>query len=96
MTSVATAEAAAAMLISEHEQTLGQMATSILQVNEAGEGRIRGNLHGEVNHPIKDVAKGNWTTRPNWAMWATSQSILRAWVQPETRTRDRESAGDQP
>ncbi len=46
------------MLISKHEQTLGQMATSILQVNEDGEGRIRRNLHGEVNDPIKDVAKG--------------------------------------
>jgi hypothetical protein len=34
------------------------VAAGILQVDEAGKSRIRRNLHGEVDHPIKDVAKG--------------------------------------
>ncbi len=70
--SVATPKAAAAVLIHENDEALGKMPASILKVDEAGQDRVRLAPHA------------NWTTLPYWAMWATSQSMLRAWVQPET------------
>jgi hypothetical protein len=102
MPSVAAAEAAAAMLVREDEEPLSQMPTLILDVDEMREGDIIVQLDGEMDDTIEDVAKGaihtlaDWTTLPNWAMWAATRSVSRWGVQPDTRTLDKDSAGDHP
>jgi hypothetical protein len=55
-------ETQAAMLISQNEAVLGNMASIVLEVNEPD--CIRGNLHGEVDGSVKHIANGP-TTAPS-------------------------------
>jgi hypothetical protein len=58
MTSVPTPKAAAAVLVSKDEETLGEMAASVLQINKTRQHSLRQNLHSEVDNAIKDIAQG--------------------------------------
>jgi hypothetical protein len=58
MPSVATAETAAAVLVREDEEPLGQVPPLILNVDEVREGDVTVELDGEVDDTIKDIAKG--------------------------------------
>jgi hypothetical protein len=53
--SVPTVEAAATVLIGEHEEALRNMAASILEVYETGQDRVRGDLHGKMHHTVEHV-----------------------------------------
>jgi hypothetical protein len=55
---VPTPKAAAAVLVCKHKEVLAEVASSILEVNEAGQDCLRQNLYGEVDHSIKNVAQG--------------------------------------
>ncbi len=57
VTSVPTPKAAAAMLVGEDEEALGEMAASVLQVDEAGQHCIRQNLHGEMDNAVEDITQ---------------------------------------
>jgi hypothetical protein len=57
MTSVPTPKAAAAVLVSEDEEALGEMAAGVLQVNEARQHSIRQNLHDEMDNAVEDITK---------------------------------------
>jgi hypothetical protein len=79
------------------------VSTLILDVDEMREGDVVVQLDGEVDDTIEDIAKG--TVHPPgglddpteaWAMWAATRSVSRWGVQPDTRTLDKESAGDHP
>ncbi len=45
------------MLISKDEKALGQVAASILQVDEARQHSIRQDLHSEMDNAIKDITQ---------------------------------------
>jgi hypothetical protein len=98
VTSVATKEEAAAVLVGEYEEALCQVPALIFNVNEVGESDVVVKLDGEMDDAIKYVAKGavlataDWTTLPNCAMWSSMRSVAR--VQSDMRAQDRESTGD--
>jgi hypothetical protein len=58
MSSVATPEATAAVLVREHEEALCQMSPLILNVNEVGKSDVVMQLDSKVDNAIKDVSKG--------------------------------------
>jgi hypothetical protein len=55
VTSMPTPEALAAVLVCEYEEALCEVAPSVLEVNEAKQDCIRQDLHGEVDHSIKNI-----------------------------------------
>jgi hypothetical protein len=50
--------AAAAVLVCEYEQALLQEGCSILEIDETGQCRGRGNLDGEMPHVIEHIPQG--------------------------------------
>jgi hypothetical protein len=52
-----TPETAAAMLVSEDEETLGEVTTGVLKIDEARQHSLWQDLHSKVNNAIKDIAQ---------------------------------------
>jgi hypothetical protein len=58
MASMPTPKTAAAVLISENEEALGEVTTSVLKVDEARQHSLWQDLHSKVDNAIKDIAQG--------------------------------------
>jgi hypothetical protein len=54
VTSLAAPETAAAVLITEDEDVLTNMASLVPEVNDSG---VQRNLHGDMNNAVKYIAK---------------------------------------
>ncbi len=48
---------AAVVLICEDDKAFNKVAISILEINEAGQHKIRRDLHSEMHHPIEDTSQ---------------------------------------
>jgi hypothetical protein len=57
MASVPTPEATATVLVGEHKEALGEMATGVLKMNEDRQDSLWQDLHRKVNNAIKDIAQ---------------------------------------
>jgi hypothetical protein len=45
------------VLICEDNKAFSKVAISILEINEAGQHKIRRDLHGEMRYPIEDTSQ---------------------------------------